>query len=165
MADGNSNGNGLIRIWPAIIATAALLASLFGGFWLVEQAQVSALHDDIEILRRETGSRREEIKHDLEGIHRELLERRQEFVSTRLLDEAIKRLDGDIVSLQARLGVVEATRPTGGELQATANALDKRVTTLEAKMETRVSLDAMHEALFPISDQIKALHTQQHSGQ
>lgn len=123
------NGNGGLQItWINLIATMALLATVSGGAWLLFQQQFKSLEEQF-------GQAARNLQADIKDNRTELERLRSLSISREEHAEFVKRLDGDLVGLGKRLDVIEATRPTTGELKSVADGMQVQANEIKQRLQ------------------------------
>lgn len=149
-----ANGNGGYEVSITSLSLfATIIFSVVGAQWIETQNNfthiakeqdiaVGNLKDLINQARQEAQSRDNGLKDELyrreaelklavTAINSELLARRSEFVGQAEFRQFEQRFERESALFQKRLDVVESTRPTTGELQATANAFKEQLNALK----------------------------------
>lgn len=127
MATTGPNGSPQLT-WFNVVATLALLATIAGGAWILFQSQFHNLEDQMRAQDASNATLVKELRIDLDRL-RDASVLRAEHI------EFVKRLDEHLSGLQKRLDVIEATRPTTGELQSQENALKSDINALRDSMK------------------------------
>lgn len=120
--------------WINVIATVAVIFTAAGGMWVLVQQQFSSLEHQFTRATDQNSSAIGDVKRDLDTLTREVVNRHEH-------EEFVKRLDGEIKIVKEQLRVLEATRPTTGELQQVGTATDRQI--LEIKERVRSLEDYM----------------------
>jgi hypothetical protein len=114
-------------IWLMIFAAATLVSVLAGAGWKVFGSQLQALKDQIDRMDKESIQLASTLRHEQEIREKEVKEQ----IEKRVSDSEFKQFEKRSDSLEAQLNILQATRPTTGELKAEANGLSARITLLE----------------------------------
>lgn len=153
-----ADNNGASQVPMAfIVPLGSMLALAFGGGWALMQSQFANVERSIDATRTQLTANLDRTVNDnlklsnsvdvrVTEIHTELLHdvvRQNEFIQfEQRLDSVLKRLD-----------IVEATRPTTGELKGTADGLSAQFATLNARvvqLESRAYEAARSAARNPV---------------
>jgi hypothetical protein len=138
----------------AILSFGSLILLAFGAMWTLMQTQFMAVDKEIDLSNKAVAELVRINRISLEGlsndIHNEL---RHDVVGQPEFKQFSDRLD----SILKRLDIVEATRPTTGELKGTADGLDRSVQVLVARV---IQLE---QKLYDLSS--KAAHNPVESGE
>jgi hypothetical protein len=121
--------------WQLTLGALAIVIGLAGSQWAMTQLQFQAV--DRQLLH---------VSENLKYVHSILDQRRLQFLDIEVFKAHEKANDAQIKLLVDRLGVAEQTRPTTGELQATAAALRDRIEKLYA---AQASLESWVRARSP----------------
>lgn len=127
----------------------ASIGVMGGALWAISQTQLASLKELVtsqydavdsklrlvqdsakqvdERLAAELSRRETEIKSQLKVIQDELDRRRHDFLSEKEFTQFQGRIIAELVVIKEQLKVLEQTRPTTGELQATSQALRDRI--------------------------------------
>ncbi len=133
-----SNGINL----QVIISIAGLILILFGGGWTLFQTQFSYIAKQVEDVRfiandnstrlaHEQEVREQAITSRLQAIQADLIRDRQDYINQAQFASWQSRVTDTIEVLRKQLSVLEATRPTTGEIQAAIRAIEARLNSLE----------------------------------
>ena len=124
--------------WANIVITLALAATFAGGGWILFQNQFASQQQQFKDV---TAALSAEIK----ANHEEVDRLRGESIGRNEAIEFRKRIDDRLTEMSARLGLIEATRPTTGELQSigagtrdSINEIKDRVRSLEDNLRRPV---------------------------
>src|SRR5208283_98095 len=179
MSDGDGNGNGRydgFRSWNNNLPTISLALVVVGGILGVTQIQINSVLAQLAQLRQDNDSsdsriradqsrdqtqlradieeNRRAINQQFADIQNELERRRTMFVGSQEFNQFQGRVLADDVTLSQRLLSIEQTRPTTGELQATAASLREVVTLQQTRandLSAKIDNLASHQARDPAS--------------
>lgn len=137
--------NGASISWQNIIATLAFAVTIAFAGWSLFQTQFSAMSTTINenklasermisSNKREIERTESELKGELQFIRTLLLERRKEFVGQPEFGQQSKATGDRFERIDRQLQILESTRPTTGELQATGRSLDGLINKLEDRV-------------------------------
>ncbi len=137
--------NGFVFPWAALVSSAALFITLAAGGWVLFQTQFNAQYEIIKENRNSLERMQSNLRRDLEAadidlrqelirIREALVRRRGEFVEESAFRQFSTSIRDRLDRLDKQLQVLEATRPTTGELQSTARALDTQVNRMEDRV-------------------------------
>lgn len=147
-------------IWQIVLGGVAVAIATIGSMgtalWAISQtqmaslkelvaAQTSSLNERLKIvqdaeastdarLAAELSRRETEIKSQMKAIQDELDIRRREFLNEKEFTQFQGRIIAELSIIKDQLKVLEQTRPTTGELQATNSALRDRIDRLYAQI-------------------------------
>jgi hypothetical protein len=181
MADGNG-----VTKWISGLAASLVVVTL-GSMLTIQQTLFAEVYRTIERLRLDTDERRSdvkasittvraeteandarqsaelarresEIKGQIGEINKELDARRTQFTDEREFKEFSERILADLATIHAQLILLEQTRPTTGELQATAAGLEKRVQIGETAIATRATTEQLSIAIASLTARIEQLY-------
>lgn len=139
-------GNGRLPIsWPSLVSTLGLALALVGGFWGITQTQFSSMYGLIQenkasqerilqAVRADSLRNDTELKAELQFLRQQFISRRPEFVGQPEFHQFQKAITDRLERIDKQLQSIESTRPTTGELQNTARALDSQVNRVEERV-------------------------------
>ena len=137
--------NGLAVPWSTLISTMAFGVIVAGAGWSLFQTQFTAQAEIVKQnkesaermitnLRRDVEARDGELKSEFNFIRNRLITIQGELVTEKQLKEFDRGVRDHLDRLDKQLQQLEATRPTTGELQSTAKALDNQVNRSEERL-------------------------------
>jgi hypothetical protein len=151
--------NGPQLSYATVISSLAFGTTLIGGIWVLGQSQIGNVvqrmdvehkhfTEQLNLLREETQRRETELRAyndrqdtireaEIKVIHDELDKRRDVFVNIREYIEFKQRMLSDLDIIKGQLKVLETTRPTTGELQATTAVLRDRIDKLNQALTSQ----------------------------
>lgn len=162
-------------IYQIIIAGTAVIVATAGALWAISQTQLGALKelmftelkgseerdkiireeqlDAAKRLAEELTRRENEIKLQIKVIEDELDRRRSEFVGQK---EFATYRDGrarELETIREQLKVIEQTRPTTGELQATGQAQRDELRAISSALRDRI--DKLYQMITSIEEYLR----------
>jgi hypothetical protein len=110
-----------------LVAATTVISILFGGSWVVSQTQFAYVDKDKEIIRQQLVSSQAQIEQRFKDINADNERHREQSVEQVEFKQFEARMDHQFAELQARLTLLEQTRPTTGELRGIADNADKQI--------------------------------------
>jgi len=156
MSDGDGNGNGRydgFRSWNNNLPTISLALVVVGGILGVTQIQINSVLAQLAQLRQDNDGSDTRIRADQLRLEKELRADIERRVGDAEFKEFSARVLADDTTLSQRLLSIEQTRPTTGELQATAASLREVVILLQTRandLSTKIDNLAAHQAHDPV---------------
>ena len=134
--------SGPILSWTTVISTAAFLLAIVGGGWTVFQTQFGSLSGQISRNEQQIIAGNSLMQAQLDRrfgeMDTELRVMKRERITKSEFDQFSSNIINQIETIRKQLSVLEQTRPTTGELQAsskgsldTSSKLEDRVRALE----------------------------------
>jgi hypothetical protein len=90
----------------------------------------------VNAIRRDLESRDTEIKTELQFLRQRIITIRDEMIGRPEFGQVQRSLTERLDRIDKALAILESTRPTTGELQSTARALDAQVNRVEERVKT-----------------------------
>jgi hypothetical protein len=140
-----AQNNGLAVPWSTLISTMAFGVVLAGAGWSLFQTQFSsqaeivkqnkeAAERMITNLRRDLEARDTDLRSEFQFLRNRLITVQNELVHEKEFKEQDRAVRDRLERLDRQLQALEVTRPTTGELQSTARALDSQVNRVEERV-------------------------------
>lgn len=124
----NGVGGGPQLTWVNIIATLALLATVAGGAWLLFQNQFTNLEVQMHTNLTDLSAQIKDNRGQADRLRDHSVQREEH-------TEFVKRVDERLAEIQRRLDVLEATRPTTGELEKVSGATNASIIDLKERLQ------------------------------
>ncbi len=136
--------------WANIVSTLAVSITLFGGFWVLVQNQIAAVSDKEDVRHQDLGRRDAEVTARITRMETEVGRR---FVSQTEFKMFLARFD----AITAQLRVLEATRPTTGELNGSINTIKERISDMDGRLRNRASRNELDTAIASLRREVDRL--------
>lgn len=130
--------------WTNIIMTFAVMASVAAGGWALFQTQFASQERQFAVENENLSNEIKEVRGRLEVLRNETIGRHEQ-------GEFEKRLDDEIVVIKEQLRVIEATRPTTGELQSNASATRDQISEIKERVRSLEDNLRRPQALAPVT--------------
>ena len=137
--------NGRLPIsWSSLVSTMALALALVGGMWGVTQTQFSSMYSIIQenkqaserllgAIRSDQQRADNDLKTEQQFLRQQFINRRADTVGQDEFKQVLMGFRDRLDRIDRQLQSLEQTRPTTGELQSTARALDAQVNRVEER--------------------------------
>ena len=132
--------------WGNLVATATLAAILFGGSWVLFQAQFANLEKQIVVAKAAED-------HDSELLRGHVMELELELRNSVLWQREFKQFENQVGDLKRRVELLEQTRPTADTLQTVSTGLKERIDALATayqNLSTKLNDFDLHAARSPV---------------
>ena len=130
--------------WANIVATIAVILTMFAGAWLLFQSQFANIKEQFSSADSSQVRQIIELRTQLDShIKNSVL--RQEHT------EFVKRLDGTLAEIRDQLKILETTRPTTGELQSVGVITKEQLAEIKARVQSLEDNLRRPQALAPVT--------------
>jgi len=115
--------------WYNIMVTLGVLITAGGGGWTLLQSQLASIDRQIDTTTRSFSKRLDELQREEERIRNESIHRNES-------NEFTKRMDHEVSTINERIKIIEATRPTVGELQAIGTSTTRELLEIKERIKS-----------------------------
>jgi hypothetical protein len=130
--------------WANIIATMLLMLTLFGGAWVLFQAQFASLKEQFTSADKSQQKQIDSLS-DLVRYNSTNTVLRSEHI------EFVKRLDRELGTIAEQLKIIETTRPTTGELQSIGISVKEQLSEIKERVRSLEDNLRRPQALAPVT--------------